>query len=263
MMQFFDRIVSETVQSGVEPLQLTFTGIHDCYTGATVAYLTDTDVFCSATGTISDCYIEKIDLTETGKDFSLRNLIKAMRCVKELTEKKKKADWISVHATTSFLTQNDLYSVVKAAVEKENFSQPEKICVELSDNVFSADRESVRKGIADLKVLGFKTLISGFAADGFPTSSLLDISFDVVVLAPEITALATDRNKPGVLDSLIRFARSMDVQVVGKDALDDDTIRELNKAECFGFIPASSYYGKFDPEKGKRPFDKVLEEQED
>ena len=262
-MELFDRIVTETVQSGIEPFQLTFTGIHDCYTGAPVAYRTETDVFCSATGKLSGGYVKKIDLTETGKDFSLRNLIKAIRCVKELEERKRKTAWISVRGTTSFLTQNDLYSVVSAAIEKENFSSTEKICVELNQNIFSADRDSVRKGIADLKVAGFKTMISGFAADGFPTSSLLDIPLDIAVFAPEITALALDRNKPGVLASLIRFVRSMDVQVVGEGAADDDVIRELNKAECFGFIPAPDYYGKFDIEKGKRPFSSVLEDRED
>ena len=262
-MELFDRIVTETVQSGIEPFQLTFTGIHDCYTGMPVAYRSETDIFCSATGKLSGNYVQKIDLTETGKEFSLRNIIKAMRCVKELSDRKRKTAWISVQATTSFLTQNDLYSVVNAAIEKENFSQPEKICVELSKNIFSADRDSVRKGIADLKVLGFKTMISGFAADGFPTSALLDIPIDIAVFAPEITDLALDRNKPGVLASLIRFVRSMDVQVVGEGAKDDDIIRELSKAECFGFIPAPSYYGKFDPEKGKRPFTSVLEDKEE
>ena len=67
-MELFDRIVTETVQSGIEPFQLTFTGIHDCYTGMPVAYRTETDVFCSATGKLSGSYVQKIDLTETGKD---------------------------------------------------------------------------------------------------------------------------------------------------------------------------------------------------
>jgi len=55
----------------------------------------------------------------------------------------------------------------------------------------------------------------------------------------------------------------MDVQVVGEGAKDDDIIRELNKAECFGFIPTPSYCGKFDPKKGKRPFSSVLEDKEE
>ena len=83
------------------------------------------------------------------------------------------------------------------------------------------------------------------------------------MIARVITDLALDRNKPGVLASLIRFVRSMDVQVVGEGAKDDDIIRELNKAECFGFIPTPSYCGKFDLKKGKRPFSSVLEDKEE
>lgn len=261
-MELFDRLVKETVSSGIEPVTLNFTGIYDCYSARPVAYRTETEMFSSVNGKIKNI-ADKTDKTETGKNFSIHNVRKAIRCIKAMTAAERRFSWISVTGTTAFLTQDDLYSVADGIFKEENFTETGKLCIEFSKNILNADRDKVLKGLADLKVLGIKTVISGVAADGFPTSALLDVAVDHVILTPEITALALDRNKPGVLSSLIRFLRSMDVSVIAEGVSDDDTLRELNKAECFGFIPSKNYSGRFPVIKGSQDFASALCEKEE
>ncbi|MBO4572635.1 MAG: EAL domain-containing protein [Clostridia bacterium] len=261
-MSLFDRIVNETAESGIAPLELKFTAIHDCYNSRPLAYRTETELFCSAIGKMND-FIEKIDSNVTGKEFSYRNIIRSIDAIRAMEQAGRKINYVSISATTSFLTQESLYEVLKDLFDRESFTKTDKICLEFTKNVLSSDREAVRKGLADLKVLGVKTMISGFASDGFPTSALLDVAVDSVILAPEITALSLDRNKPGVLSSLIRFIKSMDVAVIAEGVRNDDELRELNKAECFGFIPADDYSGRFVFPAKKRDLTSALSDKED
>ena len=260
-MELFDRIVSETVSSEIEPVAFKFTGIYDCYSAKPLAYRTETELFSSLYGKITD-FSEKIDASETGRNLTLYAIRKAIRYLKKFKAAERKIEWISVTGTTAFLFDEDLYGTLKALFDKENFSETDKICIEFTKNIFTLDRQKVLKGLADLKVIGIKTVISGFAADGFPVSALLDVSVDAVILSPEITALALDRNKPDVLSSLVRFVKSMNANVIAEGAATDDEIRELNKMECFGFIPSKDYSGRFTFKAEKRDFASALEDKE-
>ena len=77
-MELFDRLVKETVSSGIEPVTLNFTGIYDCYSARPVAYGTETEMFSSVNGKIKNI-ADKTDKTETGKNFSVHNIRKADR----------------------------------------------------------------------------------------------------------------------------------------------------------------------------------------
>lgn len=259
-MELFDRIVNETVLSGIEPVTLNFTGIYDCYYGNPKAYRTDAEVFCSATGKMGDV-LDYIDDTETGNRFCIHNIKKAIYCVNKFIAAGRKTKWISVSGTTAFLTQNDLYSVLSRLFDGENFLNAEKIRLEFDKRIFYADRDKVVKGIADLKVSGIKTVIRGVDAE-FPVSALTEIAADAVILSPKTTALSSDRNKPALFSSLIRYIRAMDVEVIADGVETDDRMREMNKAECYGFIPSADYKGKFDVTAAKRDLASALTDKE-
>lgn len=261
-MELFDKIVTETVRSGNEPLKLTYVGIYDGHLGRSIAYRTQTEIFSASFGTVSQESAEKADLTPTGCSLTERNVIHAARELKTIMEAGIAPEWISVKASTSFLLSENPYDVLAGILDKEQCDKPEKICFEFNRNIFGADREKVRKSLADLKTLGFKTLLGNFATDGFPITTLLDVPVDHVVLTPEVTALALDRNKEDVLPSLVRFLRSMNVQTIAAGVRDDAEIKELNKMECYGLLPVESYTGRFTfslVAKGKYDYLDVIE----
>ncbi len=244
-MELFDKVVSATIRSGNEPLKLTYIGIYDGHLGRAIAYRTQTEVFCASFGSVGQGYESKLDFTETGKDLTVRNVVHGIRELRELAIAGIKPEWISVNATASFLTEDGIYEKMQSLLTKEACDGPEKICLEFNKSIFTADREKVRKGLTDLKTLGIKTLLGNFATDGFPITTLLDVPVDYVILTPEVTALAVDRNKEDVLPSLVRFLRSMSVQTIAAGVTNDAVIKELNKMECYGVIPAEDCHGRF------------------
>lgn len=244
-MKLFDRVVTETVRSGNEPLKLTYVGIYDGHLGEAIAYRTQTELFCSSVGALKQSYVDTVDFTEVGADLTFRNVVHAIRELSKLNAAEKFPEWVSVKASASFLLSDGLYEAMTKVVEDEGLKKPEKICFEFEKSIFSADREGVRKGLTDLKTIGFKTMIGNFATDGFPITTLLDVPVDYVVLTPEVTALALDRNKTDVLPALVRFLRSMNVETIAAGVESDAAIKELNKMECFGILPSEDYHGRF------------------
>ena len=242
-MDLFDRLVNETVSTGIEPVSLKYTAIYDCYTADTVAYTTETELFSSASGVISDLG-DKLANEDISVDICFHGIAKAIRFIKKTCEADGKLRWVAVKGTEKFLTQNDLCAALEKLFKEKDFSATDKLCIDFSESILNADRKSVIKGIADLKVLGIKTTISGITANS-PLTALSEVNADAAVLSSELTGFATDRNKPAVFSSLVRLLKAMDVAVIADGVRTDDEIRELNKCECMGFIPAKEYSGKF------------------
>lgn len=259
-MDQFEKIVNETLLSGIAPLQQHYVGIFDGYVECPIAYRASTELFTASTGVIEGSR-ELIDLKEIGARISMRNLAHGIRTMQEMLDLGRSTKWIGVEASVSLLLEDDVFSIVEGTLKKECFSRPEKICLEFSPSVMDADREKVRKGMADIKALGLLIAIAPITRD-FAISSIMDLPIDVVVLSKELTALSTDRNKPGVLGAMIALLHTMGVSVVAEGAENDDQIRELTTVECFGFIPTDSYRGEFLLPLGKRTEEEILKDEE-
>lgn len=263
-MDLFDKLVEETLSSGIEPLQLSFTRIYNLHTGYPIAYRTDTTLFSTVCGELSQKdYAAEIEGTTIGTNLTLKNIKKAIKCIKKFKENDRKVLWISVKSTASFLTDNDVHATLTKVFAEMKFDEADKLCLEFDRAICFADREKVQKGIADLKVLGVRSMIGDFDQNNFPMTALTTLPVDIVVLSPEITAIGQDRNKVGVLPALIRFVRSMNISVVAAGIETDDQIREMNKAECIGFIADENYRGKFELVKEKNDFLSVLNDKEE
>ena len=252
----FERIVNETVLSGVAPVNLRYFGVFNGYDERPEALKSQTSIFTSQTGVIED--LSSVT-GERGARLTIRNIVHAIRFLQELSDKDVNIEWISVQANVSLLDEEDVYSALKSVVDAEKCASPEKIRLEFPVEVFDLDRDKVKKGFSDVKASGLGVAISPITAE-FALPILMDVPVDHVVLSQKLTALATDRNKTGVLTAIIALLHTMGLKVVADGVANDDEIRELTAVECFGFIPAPEYKGEFmlplgAMEKGKIKFD--------
>ena len=259
-MDQFEKIVNETLLSGIAPLQQHYVGIFDGYGECPIAYRSYTDLFTASTGVIEESR-GKIDQKAIGARISIRNVVHGIRTMQNLIDQGRTTKWISVEASTSLLMEEDLFTSLDEVLKKESFSQTEKICLMFSPSVMKVESELVRKGMADIKALGLKIALGPITKE-FALSSIMDLPIDVVVLASELTLLATDRNKPGVLGAMIALLHTMGVSVVAEGVENDDQIRELTTVECFGFIPTLSYRGEFLLPLGKRTEEEIEKDEE-
>ena len=243
-MDTFERAVNETVLSGVAPLQLSYVGVFDGYGECPVAYRARTTLFTTATGAIENGR----DLAQADAALGIlltqRALAHAIRCMQTLLDHERTTRWIAVEAAASLLTADDAYALLSDVLQQENCHCAERICLEFPPYVVGLDRAKVRRNIADIKSLGLLVALAPITQD-FALTTLLDVPMDYVVLDASVTALATDRNKAGVLAAMIGLLHTMGASVVADGVKSDEEIRELTAVECFGFVPDRIYRGEF------------------
>ena len=138
-----EKIINETLASGVEPLRRTFSGVYDGYDDAPVAYVSETEVFLSATGVIKG-YQSAIDQREVGVRWSLSNIAAADRALTAIHEAAKKAAFVTAPVTRSFLegdVEGALTKLATDGVTGENIllAFPEKTIIPL--NLLKSDTD--------------------------------------------------------------------------------------------------------------------------
>ena len=259
-MNEFETKVNETVLSGIAPLQQRFVGVFDGYVECPEAYIAHTQLFSSASGTI-DNVRDLIDNDEIGVRVTIRNLTHGIRTMQSLRDNGRTTSFIGIEASASLLKEEDVSVLLEEVVGKERFSEPERICFIFTPSIMSEDRDIVKKGLSDVKALGFMIAIAPVNAD-FAVSAMMDLPVDYVILSKDLTALATDRNKTGVLAAMIGLLHAMRIGVIADGVNDDDEIRELTTVECFGFIPTEEYTGEFLLKAGERTMEDILTDEE-
>ena len=259
-MSVFENDVNETVLSGIAPLQQRYVGVFDGYVECPEAYVARTELFSSVNGTMKEIR-ELIDDKEIGVRVTMRNLAHGIRTMQALRDKGRTTRWLSIEASTSLLLCDDVFSMLDEVIKSESFTEPERICFEFLPSIMNADREKVQKGLADVKAAGFLIAIAPIDRD-FALSLLMDMPVDYVVLSKEMTALTTDRNKPGFLAAMIGLLQTMRISVVADGVKNDDEIRELTTVECFGFIPTEDYSGEFLLKANARTEEEILSDEE-
>ena len=258
-MDMFERTVNATVLSGIAPLELQYVGVFDGYSECPVAYRAHTVLFTTETGVLDD--LADFADQEVGIRLTLRNVAHAIRSMQALLDAGRTTGWISVEASASLLLSDDVYATLEAVLTAEHCECAERICLEFPPYVMGLDRAKVRRGFADIKALGLLISLAPITAE-FALAGLMDVPVDQVVLSPDLTALASDRNKAGVLAATIALLNTMGVSVVALGAVDDDQIRELTTVECFGFVPTTDYTGEFLLPLGARAFKDIQADEE-
>ena len=236
--------VGMTLHSGVAPMEMRFSQINSCYRRQPIAYRSFTYVNSVTMGVLSpEKYNFVADSTEAGLRVAAWNIRQAIRTVQKLLLAGKEVSFVTARCPASLVTSVDTYEWVKAIMEENNFTTPDKLCLEFPQSLLYEDQEKARLAILNLKLLKVRSLMTGCGADDCPLALLLRIPVDMVLLDPSVTALVCDRNKSGATASLITYLRSMQMDILADDVRSDDTITALSRADCLGYIPSPAYEG--------------------
>ena len=256
--------VKATVESGVAPLELRYTAINDCYSKMPIAYRTATFVNSVVMGVIRQEEVSfAANLTETGIRLAKWNILEAARHLVEFEKAGRHVEWISVRCPVALAMNVDLYEWMLAIIAEAGLKDPSKLCLEFPQSLLFCKEAKARLSVLDMKLLKVRTLMSGCGAVDCPTARLTAIPVDMVLLDQKTTALTNDRNKPNVVPSLVQFLKSMRLEVIANGIADDDQIRTLNRAECFGYITATSYQGTTEPGAHRMTLAQALAQREE
>ena len=234
-----DNIINETLASGVEPLRRLYSGVYDGYDDEPVAYVSETEVFLTSVGILTD-YEAAIDAKEVGVRWSLSNVAAAYRALVALRDAGKKALFVTAEVTKSFLegdVEGSLNALLADGVESDG------ILLAFSEKALLTSRKAA-EGVRTARAMGFKAAVTDFSGDQSLTT-LTASPVDYAFFAPELTALSGDRDKPGLFTALTTLVRALRVSIVLTGVKTDDVIRDATAAECFGVMPHRTYEGEF------------------
>lgn len=244
-LALYKRRIVRTLDSGVLPLVLRYDQINACDTRLPVAYRTSTLVRSTALGYLTPAQYETAcNQNEVGYRLAEWSVVQAMKHITRFVESGRAIDWISVRCPSRMVERVDFYKWMKRLIKANGFRYPTKLCLEFDVSLLNERTEAARLAVLDMKLLGVKTILTGCGGEECPTSRIVQIPVDMVMLDPSVTKWTGSRNKPLLVSSLVPYLKSMRTEVYAEGVLNDDQLRQLNRFECIGYISDASYTGK-------------------
>lgn len=255
--------VKMTLSAGVLPLEMRFSGVYDCYTKKPVAYISYTYMNSVLSGVIPpEKYTYSSDLSNRGVELSKWNIIHAIDAIKAMKEEKRNIKFVSARISPKMLLVDDVYNFMKEIFTKEDFKDNDKLCLEIPKTVLFEDEEKVRIALLNMKLLKVKTMMSGFGEKDTPISMMMNLPFDLVLLAPWLTRRIGDVDEGGKVLALLAYIKSLGIEVIGNGVLLDNQISILLRDEAFGFIPSPRFKSNKSFLKLRMTLKEAIEEEE-
>ncbi len=244
-MRLYKQRVKMSIKSGVRPITLRYKQVNACDTSLPIAYRTETYIRSNALGVLRPCeYKDSCDGTMSGVRIAEWSVIEAMSHINSFVKSGRNLEWISVECPSDLALRVDVYSWLKELIRKYDFKYPEKLCLEFPVTLLSERTDITRTAVLDTKLLGVKTMLRDCGGDACPTSRLVQIPVDMVLLTHEMTELTGNRNKPDVVPTFVSYLRSMRVEVYADGVVNDEQISTLNRYDCVGYTIGKNYCGK-------------------
>lgn len=251
MSEVVERVVTETLASGVAPLRRVYSGVYDGYGEAPIAYVTETQVFTTETGIITG-YVDAIERSEVGIRWSVSNIKNAFRTVAKLVNKDVRPAFVTAPVTESFMKDE----VITHLDNIDDYGYDHSsVCLTFSEKAVIEGGSKVAEGIAAARSMGYQTAIADFSG-AQSLAAMTEVKVDVLFFAPSLTASIGDRNKPDFFAALIGLVKSLRMEIILTGVDGDDEIREATAAECFGVMPSDNYSGEFSF-SGKRDLEEI------
>ena len=247
--QKLNQLVALTIESGVPPLQLTFTQVNGCYTKRPVAYRTQTRVNSIALGVIN--YREYGYATEhddVGNDLAKWSITAALKAAKRFARAGRNIDWISVRCPSNLATDVDLYDFIIDTAAKQKSGFIDKLCLEFPKSLLLREPAAVFKTVSDMAVLKVKTMICGCGAKDMPLTKLADYPLYGAILDKSVAETLSDRNKHDAVPALLGYLKTLGLSLYADGVTDDDQIDAFYRLDCMGYVCGEDY-------KGNHPFD--------
>ncbi len=236
--------VDMAVHSGVAPIEVRYSGIYDCYNKTPIAYKSFTYINSVIDGVIPpEKYCFAADGTDTGIKLAERNIINAMKMIDRLENAGRNVRFVTARCPAVLAERDDMYEFVHSLIKRQDFHKPEKLCLEFPQSLLYGDKEKVRVGMLNMKLLKVMTMMTGCGEDDCPVTPLMNIPVDSVLLSPAITSLTDSRTGSSNAAAFITLIKDFDIKIYADGVCGDEQITSLLRLDCSGYIPSPGYKG--------------------
>ena len=253
-----------TIDSGVAPIEIRYSQINACYRKLPIAYRSYTYINSMVEGVISpEKYAFAADETEEGVRLTKYNLKAAMSAIEKFIVAGRKIEFVTARISPRLVRETDFYAFIQSIIDENGFQFPDKLCLEFPRTVLFEDPDKTRSAILSMKLLKVKTMLAGVGEKDSPVTPLLEIPFDYLLISPQLTALADDRDHGANITAFLAFLRGLPANLIGDGVLNDEQIISLSRADCFGYIPSSAYQGSVSHGRLRMPLDEAIAQPEE
>jgi diguanylate cyclase (GGDEF)-like protein len=149
---------------------------------------------------------------------------------------------IAVNVSPKQMDSADFVSTL-AAIFKETGVAPERIEIEITENVLICDHDKVRRQFEEIRALGCSIAIDDFGTGYSNLNYLSDLPFSKLKLDRAFVSRIEDRENGGALVStIVNLARALDVEILAEGVETKSQIVMLNAAGCT--LMQGYYFGK-------------------
>lgn len=236
--------VKMSMEAGVAPLELHFTQVNDLTYQKPVAYRSKAVVNSVLLGKLEEeQYDSAMTLSPVGVELSKWGLRELVELVNRMEHANRDFDWISFVCPPSILVREDIYSYMQKLIAENAVEHPRKICIEFPNTLLLENQKKIKQLLLDLKLLGITLMMNGCAADNCPVHSLAELPLDYVIMDPSINPMIKNEKKANVLNALMQYVKSMDMQAIVCEIMDDTEVKKLNVSDFYGYVPSLMYVG--------------------
>ena len=196
-------------------------------------------IICNKTQSIQkyECLVRAIDKDKVIAPFMFLNAAKSRGLLPSITKTVIEKSFklfsqndidFSINITEDDLKDDYLIPFLKHKLEKYNI-QPQRVYLEVLENITSIDADNVLKQFQELKQLGFKISIDDFGAEASNLSRLLTIKADIIKIDGQfIKNLDNDQNSIKIVETIVSLAQKLGCKTVAEFVHNEEIFHIVN-----------------------------------
>ncbi|HEY5525576.1 MAG TPA: EAL domain-containing protein, partial [Clostridium sp.] len=196
---------------------------------------------CKQLGFVSPVvFIPVIDKANMTARFSKMIIEKVLRDYPALEKKFEKGITVSINISPLFFFAKDFTDTIITAVKNSGIN-PNKIILEITEDIFINDFITIQKIIAELKRFGLKISLDDFGTGYSSLTYVKDIDFDEIKVDKSfIQGLLTDERVFSLLKAIDQIAKAYNYSVVAEGVETKEQLDMVSEAG-FGIIQGFIY----------------------
>ena len=238
-MEEFDARVSlidETLNSGLDPIELLASPINSPVTNLPIAYRTRLRINSVEVGVIQpEQYDPVASRTSQCVSLALWNFRRVCDLAKDLREISSAIGFFTVRTPPRILTKGKIADLVETVLRDADYDSPSNICFEFPRESVFSDTEAMANGLRALRSYGIKSALVGYGDEFCPAPRLASLPFDYVMLDEAVLQDLMNPEKERSVEALVNYISTFGAEYIALGKTNAAECERLIRIRAFGY----------------------------
>ena len=238
-MEEFDARVSlidETLNSGLDPIELLATPIRSLVTDQPIAYRTLLRINSIEVGVLQpEQYDPVASRTSQCVSLALWNFRRVCDLARDFRRVGTMINFFTVRTPPRILTKGKIGDLVETVLKDADFDDPSNVCFEFPRESVFSDTEAMANGLRVLRSFGIRSALVGYGDEFCPAPRLASLPFDYVMLDETVLQDLLTPEKERSVEALINYVSTFDVEYIALGRTKAEESERLVRLRAFGY----------------------------